>query len=57
MTQMRHCGPAMAEMVFNLSSVMWQHHHVPEWWQDRLMTLLPKEPGTHDPQNTSHLLV
>ena len=35
-------------MVFQLSSKMWQYHHVPQWWQDRLMTLLPKEPGIHD---------
>ncbi len=27
---------------------MWQHHHIPQWWQDFLMTLLPKEPGVHD---------
>lgn len=27
---------------------MWKHPHVPQWWQNRLMTLLPKEPGVHD---------
>ena len=27
---------------------MWEHHHIPTWWQDRLVTLLPKEQGNHD---------
>jgi hypothetical protein len=46
--QIKNWGPATARMVFDLSSIMWSHHHVPGWWQDRLMTLLPKEPGIHD---------
>ncbi len=36
------------ETVFQLSNQMWQHKTVPAWWQDRLITLLPKEPGIHD---------
>ncbi len=47
-TQMKHWGPETAELVFELSQIMWRHHHIPQWWQDRLMTLLPKEPGQHD---------
>ena len=47
-TQMKNWSPATAQLVFELSSVMWHHHHIPQWWQDRLMTLLPKEPGIHD---------
>ncbi len=47
-TQIKHWGPDTSRAVFDLSNLMWQHHHVPEWWQDRLMTLLPKEPGNHD---------
>lgn len=47
-TQMKHWGPETATLVFELSQVMWRHHHVSQWWQDRLMTLLPKEPGVHD---------
>jgi hypothetical protein len=45
---MKHWSPATAQLIFELSSVMWRHHHIPQWWQDRLMTLLPKEPGVHD---------
>ena len=41
-TQMKHWGPETAALVFELSQIMWKHHHVPQWWQDRLMTLLPK---------------
>jgi hypothetical protein len=33
---------------FNLSNQMWKHKSVPQWWQDRLITLLPKEPEIHD---------
>jgi hypothetical protein len=47
-TQTKHWGPATAELVYQLSSVMWAQNHVPEWWQDRLMTLLPKELGAHN---------
>ena len=47
-TQMKHWSSATSKIVFDLSSIMWHHHHVPQWWQDRLMTLLPKEPGHHD---------
>jgi hypothetical protein len=47
-TQVKHWGAETARYVFDLSSLMWEHHHVPEWWQDRLMTLLPKTQGTHD---------
>jgi hypothetical protein len=47
-TQMKHWEPETARMVFDLSNVMWKHHHVPTWWQDRLMTFLPKEPDVHD---------
>ncbi len=47
-TQVKLWGPDTAKLVYELSSIMWQHHHVPQWWQDRLMTLLPKEPGVHD---------
>jgi hypothetical protein len=47
-TQMKHWGPETARTVFELSNLMWEHHHVPDWWQDCLMTLLPKEPGNHD---------
>jgi hypothetical protein len=42
-TQVKHWGTETARYVFNLCSLMWEHHHVPEWWQDRLMTQ-----GTHD---------
>ncbi len=37
--QVKHWGPETAKLVYDLSSIMWQHHHVPQWWQDRLMTL------------------
>ncbi len=47
-TQMKHWSPETSKVVFDLSSIMWWYHHVPQWWQDRLMTLLPKEPGVHD---------
>jgi hypothetical protein len=47
-TQVKHWGPETTALVFELSQIMWKHHYVPQWWQDRLMTLLPKEPGTHD---------
>jgi hypothetical protein len=48
-TQVKHWGPETAAIVFELSQIiMWRHHHVPQWWQDRLMTFLPKEPGHHD---------
>jgi hypothetical protein len=47
-TQIKHWGPDIARMVFDLSSIMWRHHYVPQWWQDRLMTMLPKDPDHHD---------
>ncbi len=45
---MKLWGPDTARLVYDLSSIMWRYHHVPQWWQDRLITLLPKEPGIHD---------
>jgi hypothetical protein len=42
-TQMKHWGPVTRHYVFTLSA-----HHILGWWQDRLMTLLPKEQGIHD---------
>jgi hypothetical protein len=47
-TQVKHRGPITSRYVFDLAAVMWESHHIPEWWQDRLMTLLPKEQGSHD---------
>jgi hypothetical protein len=46
--QIKAWGPTTMETVFNLSNQMWLHKSVPDWWQDRLITLLPKEPGIHD---------
>ncbi len=48
-TQIKHWGEEMTHYVYDLSSVMWAHHHIPGWWQDQIMTLLPtKMQGTHD---------
>jgi hypothetical protein len=33
-TQVKHWGTETARYVYDLSSLMWEHHHVPEWWQD-----------------------
>ncbi len=36
-TQVKLWGPETARLVYDLSSIMWNHHHVPQWWQDRLI--------------------
>ena len=33
-TQVKLWSPDTAELVYELSSIMWKHHHVPQWWQD-----------------------
>ncbi len=50
-TQVKHWGPDTAKYIYDLSSLMWEHHHVPEWWQDRHMILLRKTHATHDLAN------
>jgi hypothetical protein len=57
--QIKAWGPITMETMFNLSNLMWQHKAVPAWWQDRLIILLPKEPGWHPRplQNPSHLFI
>lgn len=44
-TQVKHWGDAMTHYVHDLSSVMWAHHHIPGWWQDR-------EANESSPQST-----
>jgi hypothetical protein len=52
-TQVKHWGDEMTRYMYDLSSVMWAHHHIPGWWQDRLMTFLPKTQGTDDLDKTN----
>ncbi len=40
--QMKSLSDSTTKAIFELSSIMWTHHSVPQFWQDRLMTLLPK---------------
>ncbi len=47
-TQIESWGPVTSKYVSDLSVTMWAHHHVLNWWQDRLVTLFPKEQGVHD---------
>jgi hypothetical protein len=46
--QMKSWSDYTAKAIFDLSSIMWRHHSVPQFWQDRLMTLLPKVAGETD---------
>jgi hypothetical protein len=43
-TQMKTWGLVTCRDVFDLSALMWEHHHIPTW----LVILLPKEQGNHD---------
>ncbi len=47
-TQMKHWGPVTQRYFFTFSAQMWKAHHIPGFWQDRLMTLLSKEQEIHD---------
>jgi hypothetical protein len=46
--QMKSWNEKTARAVHDLSNIMWRHHSVPQFWQDRLMTLLPKINGVND---------
>jgi hypothetical protein len=40
--QIKSWSEKTTRAIYELSSIMWKHHSVPQFWQDRLMTLLPK---------------
>jgi hypothetical protein len=46
--QMKWWNDTTARTVYELSNIMWKHHSVPQFWQDRLMTLLRKINGVND---------
>ena len=43
--QMKRWNETTSRTIFELSNIMWEHHSVPQFWQDMLMTLLPKISG------------
>ena len=41
----------MAEEVYYHLATTWQAGHVPDWWQWRILTLIPKVPGSDAPRD------
>ncbi len=46
--QMRSWNEKITRAIYDLASIMWKYHAVPQFWQDRLMTLLPKTTEVND---------
>ncbi len=46
--QMKSWNETTAKAIYDLSSIMWRLHAVPQFWQDRVMTLLPKVARVND---------